>query len=288
MGALLTKGILIDNWTLQRALHCYLDNMEQRVYSAELIALVEALALWDNVYYWDNGRTFWRGTSDLLPNSILSNLHPLKQPDLFSETPSVISENFYGNSIVADGAVKYLHLADHYNLSYLPVDKRAKFILENDLYEVFGQVYSRADIFDDIDKEVESYYRCLSQEIRRANISFQPHCLFQYIDANRDNNSDIFEVARELGRDKAVRAFKKWVSSFEDKVARGTYIEVHRINEELRSIESELIARRSKIEFEMSLGLPFAFSISLSIPFSKPNPELVFPLTVFKKATRIE
>lgn len=38
----------------------------------------------------------------------------------------------------------------------------------------------------------------------------------------------------------------------------------------------------------MSLGLPFAFSINLSIPFSKPHPELVFPLTVFKKATGIE
>ena len=63
---------------------------------------------------------------------------------------------------------------------------------------------------------------------------------------------------------------------------------MHRLSEELRSIESELISCRSKIEFDMSLGLPFAFSINLSIPFSKPHPELVFPLTVFKKATGIE
>lgn len=211
MGVLLTRGILIDNWTLERAMSSYQNNSNQRVYSAELIALVEAFALWDDVYYWDNGRTFWKEKSSALPDSIANNLHSLKTPDSLTDVPTTISKEVCGGSIVEDAAVKYLRLADYYSVSYSPVDKRAKFILENDLYEVFGQVYSRDDIFDGIDKDVESYYRCLSQEMRKANISFQPHCLFQYIDANRDNNSDIFEVARELGRDKTVRVFKKWV-----------------------------------------------------------------------------
>lgn len=281
----MTKGILIDNWTLERALHCYHDNTKQRIYSAELIALVEALALWDDVYYWDNGRTFWKSTSSTLLNSIASNLHPIKIPDLFADYPTTILTEFGGDSIVADVAVKYLRLADHHSLSYSPVDKRAEFILKNDLYAVFRQAYSRADIFDGIDKDVQSYYRCLNQEIRKANLSFQPHCLFQYIDANRDGKSDIFEAAREIGQDKTVRNFKKWVTAFEDKIVQGNYIEVHRLNEELRLIENELIGHRSKIEFDMSLGLPFAFSLNLSIPFSKPHPELVFPVTVFKKAT---
>ena len=282
------KGLLIDNWTLERALSGYQSSEKHRVYSSELIALVESLALWDDVYYWDNGRAFWKETSFVLPEGIANNLHSLETPVLFPCAPKTISAEFCGGSIVADAAVEYLRLANQYSLSYSPVDKRAKFILENDLYEVFGQTYSRADIFDGVDKDVESYYRCLNQEMRKANISFQPHCLFQYIDANSDDDSDIFEVAREVGKDKTVRAFKKWVSIFENKVARGSYIEVHRLSEELRSIESELISCRSKIEFDMSLGLPFAFSINLSIPFSKPHPELVFPLTVFKKATGIE
>lgn len=284
----LTKGILIDNWTLERALSNYQYNRNQEGYPAELIALVEALVLWDDVYYWDNGRSFWKGTTSVLPNSFANNLHPIKEPDLFANTPVAIPTNLCGDSLVACGAVEYLRLADHYSLAYSPVDKRADFILENDLYSVFGQAYTRTDIFDSVDKDVESYYRYLNQEIRKANISFCPHSLFQYIAENRGNNTDIFEIAREVGRDKTVRAFKKWVSSFEDKVTRGNYIEVHRINEELRSIENELIGRRSKMEFDMSLGLPFAFSINLSIPFSKPHPELVFPLAVFKKATGIE
>lgn len=54
------------------------------------------------------------------------------------------------------------------------------------------------------------------------------------------------------------------------------------------AIASITVFLMSVLEFDMSLGLPFAFSINLSIPFSKPHPELVFPLTVFKKATGIE
>lgn len=283
------NGLLVDNWSLEKALSCYQDRSKTSVqYSMELVALVEALVLWDDVYYWDNGRTFWNEINCSLPKGLNSFLHPLKAPYLLGDDLVSISEECYKSSLVADTSIKYLRLADQFSLAYLPVDKRAQFILENDLYAKFSQVYSRSEIFEGVDKDVQSYYYSINEEIRKANITFTPHCLFQFVVANCNEDTTIFEVAREIGCDRTVRTFKKWVSAIEDRIACGKYIEIYRIREELRSIESDLIMNHSKIEFDASVGVPLAFSVNLSIPFSKHHPELVFPVSVFKKTIGID
>lgn len=284
------KGLLMDNWSLEKAVRSYQNYGKNHImYAVELVALIEALVLWDEVYYWDNGRTFWHNTISTLPDSIKNCLHPLRTPNLFLDTADAdtLLSDYCEDSIVADASIKYLQLADRLSLSYLPVDKRAQFILENDLYAVFGQIYSRTDMFNSVDKDIRLYYHSLNEEIKKTKLKFTPHCLFQFVVENCDENSDIFEVARELGRDKTVRRFKEWVTTFEDEIAAGKYIEIYRFKDELHTIEDKLINQRSRIEFDVSVGLPFAFSVSLSIPFSKAHPELVFPVSVFKNALRI-
>lgn len=256
------KGLLVDNWSLERAFTCFQNNGKNATrYSVELVALVEALALWDNVYYWDNGRAFWKTFIDPLPNCIRDNLHPLKEPTLDYDI-SIPIINAHPETLISDVSLKYLRLADYFSLSYLPIDERAKFILENNLYSIFNQIYSRTDLFDSIDKDVESYYHHLNNEIRKANMTFSPHCLFQYIIDNCDGHSDVFKVAREIGQEKAVRRFKKWVSSFENEIAIGKHIKVYQIREELQTIENELMQYRPKKELPISIGMPLSLSIN--------------------------
>lgn len=52
------QGILMDNWSIENIIVCVYEN-DNKSYSKEYIDLLEAIILWDELYYPDNTYSSW-------------------------------------------------------------------------------------------------------------------------------------------------------------------------------------------------------------------------------------
>ena len=111
--------IFIDNWTLQRAavnVHDTFDDYSEP--DENYIRLVEAIILWDKVYYIDTDNSeLWKallykfGYYDYL--TAFSSTDPEEQADF-------TVGGYPDSSIIRDGALRYSAFCNKNHISYLP------------------------------------------------------------------------------------------------------------------------------------------------------------------------
>ena len=217
------NGILLDNWTLEKIVQCMKD--EKQPFSPEVIAFIEILVLWDNVYYFENGcTTYWQKHSVIEGFDIKKLLKPIFIENVGIQMQHAEVEyyerfcNSY-TSLIAKGTLEYMNVANSVGLNYMPFGQRAKFVRDNNLFLAFKQYYDRFDAIHAIDKGILEYYNSLNAIIRKFDISFNPNILFSAINRKSNSFSQMIETAKSWSQDATIMAFKNWCSQLEDDIS---------------------------------------------------------------------
>lgn len=287
------KAALIDNWTIERIVDQFDDSLMNS--SLEFQVLVAALVLWDNVCYLDNGYSGW--WNDAVENrkelDVLKMLTPIQdvgreevKNKAAKEYISIYSQNYL--EIVAKGALEYLYISDEKDMCYIPFDKRAAFITENDLFKKIHQYYTRMDTVTVIDEEIANYYSALNKALNRTQFEINANCIFDYVRKNAGSSSEMVGGINDLKKKKMVMVFKQWVEKMENEILneknfdKPSYVITQYI-EELEDIKD---MQKSDINTSISVGLPFAtIGVNISIPImKKAKPNLVFPAFLYNNA----
>lgn len=281
------EGLLLDNWTFENITKNIYD---QENFSNELIGFFEALVLWDNIYYFDNGySTFWQ---NIIKKSNCYNICNIVKPLGFEKSNKSLEqaeEHYldYSNahtSLIAKGALEYLYLSASNNLNYMPFGKRAEFINDNNLFQKINNIFDRNDVIHTVDNDIQEFFDNINKDLTKAQLKFNPHCLFNYINKSSSNLSDMFSTAIELSQSPSVKAFKCWVSNLENEISQGQYPLISRYKKALKIIENDLINEYQKSNISISASLPLGFSVNINIPFKECNAHLLFPASLYKQA----
>lgn len=135
--------IMIDNWTLQRAAISINDTYEKiSSPNEEYVKLIEALVLWDHVYFIDNEYSqYWK--KFLYRFGYEKYLSPFAIPK--EENISVHSLGDIENSIISEKALMYSTFCNKHNISYAYVGERRAFDkVESIIYDTAGQPHTKS------------------------------------------------------------------------------------------------------------------------------------------------
>lgn len=253
--------ILIDNWTLERAT----VNINNTYYGFSKpdechIKIAEAITLWDNVYFIDNGHAeFWKPI--LKQFGYLNFLKPIESSEFqeidYSEFPldSKIPD------VIQKGALRYIAYCNKRHIAYLPSSERANYLKNLNLIGIF---VDRDDVIDHIDKELLSYYKTLNERFGVNKIKLNFPILFDFISANTSDRYYL-KTALELKKEKEVIQFRRWLTDFESALQQGRLLELEKLLSYVKGVIEDLTrVSASKINGELQIGL----SPSISFPFS--------------------
>lgn len=282
------NGILLDNWTLEKIVKCIND--ETQPFSPEVIAFIEVLVLWDNIYYFENGyTTYWQEHSVIEGFNIAKILKPIPIENVgirLQQAETEYYKSFCNNytSLIAKGALEYMYIASSVGLNYMPFGLRSKFIKENNLFSEFKQYYDRYDAIHAIDKDVLEYYNNLNTSIRKADISFNPNILFYAINRKSNSFSQMIETAMKWSNDATIMEFKNWCSRLEEDISNYKTLKIQRYENELKQIEQDILNKLRKYKYSFSVGIPFSISLAINLPMVSSDAHLLFPMSLYLDA----
>lgn len=172
----------MDNWSVENIVTCNSED-NCKSYNKEYIDLLEAVILWDNLYYPENEySTFWKYFGQ--DQSIKKIIKPLQyaEVDFADEIEKILKDVPYlgdFKEIVAKGAIKYLLLSNKNGLNYYPCEKRSIFLEQNNfLYNLLKdkELINRLELMRIFDGEIIKYYEELNNFFKKIYL----HLKFPY------------------------------------------------------------------------------------------------------------
>lgn len=260
--------IMIDNWTLQRAAISINDTYEHiSMPNEEYIRLIEALILWDNIYFIDSDSSqLWK---DLLWRfDYQAYLSPFSRGQ--TTDYNVFQEEMHGNDIIEKSALNYSGFCNKNHIAYLPCKERAEYLKKCDFLDSY---INRKDVMNLLDKTLAEYYISLNKRFGVNKIKFSFPVLFDFVAEN--TKDDFFlKTALQLRNEKEVVQFRNWLSNFEQQLQDGKLLELERLLNYLPALISDLTKVTSpKRNAELQIGLSPA--INLPIDFGDPAKHLI-------------
>lgn len=254
--------IMIDNWTLQRAAISINDTYEKiSSPNEEYVKLIEALVLWDHVYFIDNEYSqYWK--KFLYRFGYEKYLSPFVIPK--EENISVHSLGDIENSIISEKALMYSTFCNKHNISYLPCKERAEYLQQCN----FISPCDREDVMDYFDKSLKEYYESLNHRLGKSKIKFSHPVLFDFIAANTASDKSLIQTALQIRSEREVAEFRSWLTTFEQEIQFGNWQELEKLLVYLPALISDITkVVPATREFEIQIGLSPA--IGISVPFGK-------------------
>lgn len=207
--------ILVDNWTMETAVK---NSIEIYTHWAkphpDYIRLIEAIILWDNIYYVDN--EYSENWKKLLHYFDCADfIHPITDleddnMDLYIGQAKELSI-LNGTDIVSGGAIEYCALADLLCMSYLPTGRRIEYIEKQQLE---NNVIDRKDIMTIFDKNVLEYYDEINKKIGNNKLQFEFPTLFRYVQDHAEK-ATLIETAMKMKTFNDVREFRNYLDQVE-------------------------------------------------------------------------
>ena len=259
--------IMIDNWTLQRAAISINDTYEKiSSPNEEYVKLIEALVLWDHVYFIDNEYSqYWK--KFLYRFGYEKYLSPFAIPK--EENISVHSLGDIENSIISEKALMYSTFCNKHNISYLPCKERAEYLQQCNLISPCN----RKDVMDYFDKSLKEYYESLNHRLGKSKIKFSQPVLFDFIAANTASDKSLIQTALQIISEREVAEFRSWLTTFEQEIQYGNWQELEKLLVYLPALISDITkVIPATREFEIQIGLSPA--IGISVPFGKSASKL--------------
>lgn len=280
------RGLLVDNWTLEKISLNIIEDRED--FNDELIAFIESIVLWEDIFYFDNGYSeFWHNAVKQ-KNQIdfFRFVKPISYSgigDILSCSEKIYQNEFAGkySALIAKGAIEYLGISNELNLNYMPFEKRANFLNDNiDFFEL--PFFTRENLMRAIDNDIISYIRNFNNKYGGSRLPIHNKNLFQYLRTQSYDMESLFQCADELKKSSYAKSFREWISLLEDDVNRGYDFDVLKRYDELREIEDMINFPKSNTTIDASIQFPPSLGISASFSLKENKPHLIFPMFVYK------
>lgn len=256
------SDILIDNWTLQRAAVSICDaydGMDKP--NSEYVKLIEAIILWDNLYFIDNEYSeywkivLWRFGYE----KYLTPLDPA-QIQAIKDCKLLKGKNEDGHQdIVADRALEYSIISNLLGINYLPARERSDFLQDADTMKSF---YNRSDVMGYLDKEIFKYYQSIVQRFGVDKLKYSFPVLFDFVRYN-SNTPFFIDTALQIKEQREVQDFRNWMDNFEQELSSGNLLELERIIQFVPDI-IENMTKMTTAQYTGTLQVGIAPSLSIA------------------------
>lgn len=259
------SDILIDNWTLQRAAVSIGDvyyGMDKP--NSEYVKLVEAIILWDNLYFIDNEYSeFWKTILWRFGyEKYLTPLDPAKIQTI-QDCELLKGKNEDGHQdIVTDRALEYSIISNLLGINYLPARERFDFLQDADAMKSF---YNRSDVMGFLDKEILEHYQSIVHRFGADKLKYSFPVLFDFVRYNAQGNFFI-DTALQIKKQKEVQDFHHWMDNFEEELSHGNLLELERVIQFVPDL-IENLTKMTTTKYTGSLQIGIAPSLSLSRTF---------------------
>lgn len=266
------QGVLIDNWSIENIIDCVYEE-DSKSYNKEYIDLLEAIVLWDDLYYPENTYSLWKEYIDQ-DHSIRKIIKPIQddEKEFNDEVEEILKGMDNDNNfteIVNKGAVKYVLFSNKNGLNYFPSEKRCVFLEQSNLFN--GININRFDFVRTLDKEIIKYYEELNDFFGKNVFSFELPLLADFIIQNTPNNMSHIDYAIKLKKDRDVIAYREYLNEIEMAINNGQWKKLFKFKEETKGLVEDIFKAKEVVDSISVnlLALP-SFSISTAnLPFKK-------------------
>lgn len=273
------QGILLDNWSIENIITCSTES-DKINYSKEYMDLLEAIVLWDDLYYPENSYSSWWKyiAEDHSINKIIQPLH-YDEDEFNDEIDKKLkgiggTRDFTDN--VVNGAVRYMLLSNKNGLNYFPCNKRCLFLEQSKLYDNLKNI-NRFDIMRTFDREIVKYYKELNNFFGKNIFVFEFPVLVNYIIQNTPSNMSYIDYAIKLREDKRVVAYREYLNEIEVAINNTQWDKLRKFEKETKGLVRDIFETRELIDSISVnlLALP-SFNVPISNLPSKKNVHLCF------------
>lgn len=263
----------MDNWSIENVIACiYEDDIKS--YNKEYIDLLEAIILWDDLYYPENTYSSWWKYIDQ-EHSIKRIIKPIQDDEKdFNDEIEEILKNIHNTNnftkTVYEGAVKYMLFSNKNGLNYFPCEKRCIFLEQSNLFNSFKDV-SRFDLIGTLDKEIMKYYEELNKFFGKNVFSFELPLLADYIIQNTPNSMSHIDFAIKLRQDRHIVNYRKYLNEIEMAINTAQWNKLLKFEEETKGLVKDIFEEKNIVDSISVnlLALP-SFSVSTTnLPFKK-------------------
>lgn len=255
------NNVLIDNWSLENIIHD-LDNIDLLLRNPTFHNILEALFLWDNIYFPKNEFSLYWNL--LLEDSVLKNiLIPLEDNEEFEEESRALynihyRQNHYTENI-ACGAIRYIMLSAENRIDYLPCPQRSEFIQESNINKLlfnYGQMpvngrnnipMPRKELWSTLDRELKKYYIEFEKQYSNSYYEVELPVLANYIIYSKPDNINYFEYARSLKRKLFADILIKYIEKTEKDIANGNFVANNVFKNDMKDIVDSICSNDRRL-----------------------------------------
>lgn len=255
------NNVLIDNWSLENIIHD-LDNIDLLLRNPTFHNILEALFLWDNIYFPKNEFSLYWNL--LLEDSVLKNfLIPLEDNEEFEEESRALynthyRQNHYTENI-ACGAIRCIMLSAENRIDYLPCPQRSEFIQESNINKLlfnYGQMpvngrnnipMPRKELWSTLDRELKKYYIEFEKQYSNSYYEVELPVLANYIIYSKPDNINYFEYARSLKRKLFADILIKYIEKTEKDIANGNFVANNVFKNDMKDIVDSICSNDRRL-----------------------------------------
>lgn len=206
---------------------------ENRELGPRAYEFIEAMMLWDEIYYPDNEYSSWWLYCDKL-NNVKKHVKPCDcKNDMFKTKAIDIYRSVrqdVDSEIVGVGAIEYWLLCNQENLDYLPCPKRIHYMNEKKIFVsqksgliISNEILNRIEIMNLFDNEVKERYNDMNKYFGKNIFDFELPVVIDYVKQMAKEGENIFEVANELKKDRSVIRYREYLSNIEHAIQNGDW-----------------------------------------------------------------
>lgn len=260
------ESILLDNWSIEEFISYNFDPNGEK-FNKKYFELLEAIVLWDNLYYPNNSYSMWWknvGQNHII-NKVIKPLYDdgREQKKEAEEILKDIRGKYQFTDNVGLGGIRYTLLSNKHGLNYFPCKKRSVFLSQIGLYSS-NSFINRYNIMGMLDNEIKKYYVELNEFFGKNVFDFEFPILVDYILQNTPSNMTPIEYAIELRKDKQVVSYRKYLKEIELAFNTGQWYKIFDFKDATKQLVRDIYQEKSLVDSITInlLALP-SFNISM-------------------------
>ncbi len=281
------NSVMVDNWFIEEVIF---NSNNVREFNKEYLDLLEAIVLWEDIYYPDKDNLWWK-KCPIVPGTSFIKPIPFREDDLdkkeLSETKELYSlTNAFFNNKITDGALQYLQFSATHGFDYLPCSKRKTFLMQ-----CFSQgrikekitVLRRLREMEVFDKVIEEYYIDLLQlhETERELFKLPIPVLADYIVHHTPQNMLYTDYAQHLKYEGRVVRYRQYLQKIEDTLEKQNWSEYRKLISLSREAENDVT------RFDINVQIPIEYHQMIPIPAAVLAPAISITKNIWSKKTQL-
>lgn len=260
------NSIMIDNWTLDSIAYDYRHCSNGEI-SDEYARFLSAVILWDEIYYPDNEKSYWKGCNDMM-DSILKPI--FDKTHLFEmQSEDLYCEYYEGNErkLIAKEAIRYLLISDFYNCDYLPSKQRQEFLSINSPYEIVKRinVLNRINYMNTLDNSINRTFTEIGRMFGDIEFVIKRPVLVDFIMQNTPKGMTYLDVALHLRQEGPVVKYRQYLSDVETAIEKKQW----KVLSEMVQYSEKIVSETVNIDKRSICSANIAILPMPSLNFSK-------------------